>query len=32
MSDDDIVAYLYRAAGIRGKIDLAKIRDWVAVA
>jgi hypothetical protein len=32
MSDDDIVAYLYRAAGIRGNIDLAKIRDWVAVA
>jgi hypothetical protein len=30
MSDDDIVAYLYRAAGIRGNIDLAKIRDWVA--
>jgi hypothetical protein len=32
MSDDDIVSYLYRAAGIRGNIDLAKIRDWVAVA
>jgi hypothetical protein len=32
MSDVDIVAYLYRAAGIRGNIDLAKIRDWVTVA
>jgi hypothetical protein len=31
-SDDDIVAYLYKAAGIRGKIDLTKIKDWVAVA
>ena len=27
MSDDDIVAYLNKAAGIRGNIDLAKIRD-----
>jgi hypothetical protein len=32
MSDDDIVAYLYRAAGIRGNIDLAKISDLVAAA
>jgi hypothetical protein len=32
MSDDDIVAYLYGTAGIRGNIDLAKIRDWVAAA
>jgi hypothetical protein len=32
MSDDDIVAYLYRAAGIHGNIDLAKIRDSEAVA
>jgi hypothetical protein len=32
MSDDDIVEYLYAAAGILGNIDLAKIRDWVAVA
>jgi hypothetical protein len=31
-SDDDIGAYLHKAAGIRGNIDLAKIRDWVAVA
>jgi hypothetical protein len=32
MSDDDITEYLLQADGVRGKIDLAKIRDWVAAA
>jgi hypothetical protein len=32
MSNSDIVEYLLRADGIRGQIDLAKIKDWVAVA
>jgi hypothetical protein len=32
MSDDDITEYLLQADGVRGKIDLAKIGDWVATA
>jgi hypothetical protein len=32
MRDDDIAEYLSGADGLRGKIDLAKIKDWVAVA
>lgn len=32
MSDDDITEYLLQADGVRGKIDFAKIKDWVAVA
>ena len=32
MSDDDITEYLLQADGVRGKIDLAKMRDWVAAA
>jgi hypothetical protein len=32
MSDDDIVEYLLRADGLRGKIDPLKIQTWVAEA
>jgi hypothetical protein len=32
MGDDNITQYLLRADGVRGKIDLAKIKDWVTVA
>ena len=32
MADDDIAEYLSRADGVRGKINLAKIKDWVAAA
>jgi hypothetical protein len=32
MGNDDIAEYLAQADGVRGKIDLTKIKDWVAVA
>ena len=32
MSNDDISEYLLRADGVRGRIDLTDIKDWVAVA
>jgi hypothetical protein len=32
MSDDDITEYLLQADGVRGKIDLTRIKDWITVA